>query len=94
MRNQEAEITDQYYVTTKKNIEYSVMYQMAAVCVRKGTYSSIAEDPDEYYGEYRYSLVDIYSVEAYDPKTDESWELTNIPPWIYKEVQDEIDSYN
>lgn len=94
MRNRDPEITTEYFNTEYQGIEYIVTYELACYCIRPGNYSSRAADPDEYYGEYHYELLDITNIEAYDPKTDESWDLDDVPVWIEEQVESIVDSYN
>jgi hypothetical protein len=94
MYHSEPETFTETYVTEKNGIEYSVIYKINKHCIRPGNHSSIAQDPDEYYGEYRYEYNGIVSVEAYNSKKDTEWEINKIPTWIEKEVEAQVDSYN
>lgn len=58
-------------------------------CIRKGTYSPIAEDPEEYYGLYVYGFEDVGTV--YDDNGIER-EDEDIPDWVYEEAEAYVDS--
>lgn len=94
MYSKEPETFTETYIIEKDGIEYSVIYKINKHCIRPGNFSSIAEDPDEYYGEYQYSYEGIVSVEAYNSKKDIEWELKNIPNWIEHEVEKQVEEYN
>lgn len=89
IETQEVEIVDE-------GLTYVIAYDMKVYCLQQGNYSSAALDPDEYFGVYRYELLEIRSITVYDEETDESWDLDtdDLPDWIIKMVEDEVDSYN
>jgi len=82
--------------TIEGNTTYTISFDVNVHCIQTGTYSSTALDPDEYFGVYKYDLLDIRYVEAYDESTDELTELDiyDLPDWIIEEVEREIDSFN
>jgi hypothetical protein len=93
MRRKEIDYVTETYFTTDENLEYTVTYVMEVYCVRAGTYSVKAEDPEEFYGVYEYRLFEIESVEVYDEKTEEMTYLEDIPVWLKYEVEREVESF-
>lgn len=93
MRRKEVDYVTETYFTKHEDLEYTVTYVMEVYCVRPGTYSAKAEDPDEYYGVYEYRLFEIESVEVYDEKTEEVIYLDDIPVWLEYEVEREVESF-
>lgn len=92
----EPEIETKEIQFVDENLNYTIEYDMEIHCLQKGNYSSTALDPDEYFGVYKYDLLEIKSVTVYDEETDEDWEVDvdDLPDWIIKMVEDEVDSYN
>lgn len=77
-----------------EGVEWLMSVAINERCIREGNYSPIAGDPDEYFGEYRYELDEIFWMET---EKDEHGEYNliedNIPEWAYEMASEEIDNY-
>lgn len=96
MRYREPEIETHYIKIKDEGLVYTIQFEVAVRCLQQGTYSTAALDPDEYFGVYHHDLLDITHIEVYDEETDENWDLEpeDLPDWMIREVELEVDRYN
>lgn len=78
-----------------EGIEWTVSCDIETKTIRQGSYSPIASDPEEYFGEHRLILKEIYWLEC-DPIDSEEYQLIedNIPDWAYEMVEEYLEEYN
>ena len=65
---------------------YVVMGEIRSYCVRKGNYSPVASDPEEYYGEYRteHEIIDAYYLTFSEDCVE--IEIDELPAWVVDQV--------
>lgn len=89
--------TENITITDPNGDDWNAHIEYDEVCLRQGNYSSAAMDPDEYFGIYRFDLVDVHWIEfnppanaTRDPDEDDRYELIeeDIPDWAYDAAQE------
>lgn len=70
---------------------FTVLVQVNTYCIRKGTYSSRATDPEEYYGQYETDY-EILSAEKYDDELDDfvEFDVDKLPQVVSNRVEYEF----
>ena len=71
--------------------EYKVALNYERVCLRRGTYSSAALDPDEYYGMYKPVAIEVeYAIVKFPDLDDpEDWLWVDVED-VYPEMFDDV----
>ncbi|WMM95569.1 hypothetical protein CRP143_gp4 [Roseobacter phage CRP-143] len=72
--------------------DFTVMVEVRTYCIRQGTYSSRAEDPEEYYGTYE-SEYEIIAAETYDDELEDwvEFDVDKLPEVVHNRVQYEFE---
>lgn len=67
---------------------YALDIEVSTYCIREGNYSSVAEDPEEYFGIYKttFEIVDCY-VEDVHPDDIEPIPVEDIPEDVIEELE-------
>lgn len=62
------------------------------ITVRRGNYSPIASDPEEYFGVHRYELEEILWMETEDTPDGEyiCFDSSEVPEWAFELVEEEL----
>jgi hypothetical protein len=80
--------TEWVTVESADGTTYEVEIEVSTYCIRKGNYSRIAEDPEEYYGIY-YDEVAILG--GYSEETEEWVEGDELPKDVINEIEAEYE---
>lgn len=70
---------------------YVVGVEVRSYCIRKGNYSPVASDPDEYYGEYRSEFDLTYAHYLTWDEDVVEIEVDELPKWVYDEIVSEFE---
>ena len=87
--------TETEYTTIEADdgMVYEVTLTVTKVCIREGTYSQAALDPDEYYGEWEV-YADVIGADVYDSNTDDEaqWvDVDDLPLWVVDYAKSEFE---
>lgn len=72
---------------------YEVLVKVDTWEIRKGNYSPIASDPDEYYGEYKntYEIMDVLYYADYEAEEGIYIHESELPKEVLKDIQYEFE---
>ena len=91
----EPEYRTEYVDTTDaEGNTWRICYTYTETCIQSGNFSSVAADPDEYFGIYSYEYQWVNWAEVSDSADGEYYELIeeNFPDWMIDEAMDEVEN--
>lgn len=78
-----------------EGVAWRVSFDYEKHTVRKGNFSPVASDPEEYFGVHRYELTEIHWLETEEDENGEFQLIEdNIPDWAYEMVQEDLEEWS